>query len=40
LVPAFGGLDDALWICGPDEGLRFPVALGDEAFDGGLDLDQ
>ena len=28
-MPAFGGLDDAIRVCGPDEGLWIPVALGD-----------
>ena len=40
MVPAFGGLDDAIRVCGPDERFWVAVALGDEAFDGGLNLDE
>lgn len=39
-MPTLGGLDDAIRVGGPDEGLWIAVALGDEAFDGGLHLDQ
>jgi hypothetical protein len=39
LVPSIEGGDDFIWICGPDEGPRFMVCLGDEAVDGGLEFD-
>ncbi|MET3694997.1 hypothetical protein ABID43_004562 [Methylobacterium goesingense] len=40
MVPTLCGLDDAIRVGGPDEGLWIAVALGDEAFDGSLHLDQ
>ncbi len=40
LVPAFDGGDNPVWIGGPCEGLGVGVLLGDEAVDGGLEVDQ
>ena len=34
-----GGGDDFVWIGGPDEGLWLLVVVGDEAIDGGLEID-
>jgi len=39
-VPAPGGGDDFIGICGPDEGLWAFVVLGKEAVDGGLKIDE
>jgi hypothetical protein len=39
LVPASDSGDDAVWICGPGEGLRIIVSLGKEAIDGSLQVD-
>ena len=39
LVPAFDGCDDFVGICGPDEGFWLLVVLGEEAVDGGLEVD-
>src|SRR5260221_6234787 len=33
------GSDDFIGVGGPDEGLRVMVGLGDEAVDGGLEVD-
>jgi hypothetical protein len=38
-MPTIGGGDDFVWIGGPDEGLWLLVAVGDEAIDGGLEID-
>jgi len=38
-MPAIGGGDDFVWIGGPDEGLWLLVVVGDEAIDGGLEID-
>jgi hypothetical protein len=38
-MPTIGGGDDFVWIGGPDEGLWLLVVVGDEAIDGGLDID-
>ena len=32
--------DDVVWISGPGEGFRVIVCFGDEAIDGGLEIDQ
>ena len=39
LVPSSDGGDDFVGVCGPCEGLRFGVGLGEEAVDGGLEVD-
>jgi hypothetical protein len=39
-VSALCGLDDAIRVGSPDEGLWVAVALSDETLDGRLDLDQ
>lgn len=39
MVPALDGGEDLVWICGPDERLRVVVCLGEEAIDGGLEID-
>ena len=39
LVPALDGGDDLVGIGGPGEGLGLLVVLGDEAVDGGLEVD-
>src|ERR1700674_2676646 len=38
-MPTIGGGDDFVWIGGPDEGLCLLVVVGDEAIDGGLEID-
>jgi hypothetical protein len=38
-MPTIGGGDDFIWIGGPDEGLWLLVVVGDEAIDGGLEID-
>jgi hypothetical protein len=38
-MPTIGSGDDFVWIGGPDEGLWLLVVVGDEAIDGGLELD-
>src|SRR5665213_2213832 len=38
-MPAFDGSDDFGWVCGPFEGLWHLISLGDEAVDGGLEID-
>ena len=38
-MPTIGGGDDFVWIGGPDEGLWLLVVVGDEAIDGGLEVD-
>ena len=38
-MPTIGGGDDFVWIGGPDEGLWPLVVVGDEAIDGGLEID-
>ena len=38
-MPTIGGGDDFVWIDGPDEGLWLLVVVGDEAIDGGLEID-
>ena len=40
MVPAFDGGDDTVWIGGPYEGPGVFVLLGEEAVDGGLQVDQ
>jgi hypothetical protein len=40
LVPSFDGGDDLVGIGGPCEGLGVFVGLGDEAIDGGLQVDE
>ena len=39
-MPAFDGGDDAFWIGGPSERLWIGVLFGDEAVDGGLEVDE
>jgi addiction module HigA family antidote len=38
-MPTIGGGDDFVWIGGPDEGFWLLVVVGDEAIDGGLEID-
>src|SRR6202171_2189380 len=38
-MPTIGSGDDFVWIGGPDEGLWLLVVVGDEAIDGGLEID-
>ena len=38
-MPSSDGGDDFVGVCGPCEGLRFGVGLGEEAVDGGLEVD-
>ena len=38
-MPTFGSGDDFVWIGGPDEGLWLLIMVGDEAVDGGLQVD-
>ena len=38
-MPTIGGGDDFVWIGGPDQGLWLLVVVGDEAIDGGLEID-
>ena len=38
-MPSFDGGDNFVGICGPEEGFRVGVLLGDEAIDGGLKVD-
>ena len=38
-MPSSGGGDDFVGVCRPCEGLRFGVGLGEEAVDGGLEVD-
>jgi hypothetical protein len=40
LVPSFDGGDDLVGIGGPCEGFGVFVGLGDEAVDGGLEVDE
>jgi hypothetical protein len=40
LVPTLYGGDDAIGIGGPDEGLGLHVVLGEQAVDGGLEVDE
>ena len=39
MVPSLDGGDDFVGVGGPCEGLRVGVGLGDEAVDGGLEID-
>jgi hypothetical protein len=39
-MPTIGGGDDFVWIGGPDERLWLLVVVGDEAIDGGLEIDE
>ena len=39
MVPSSEGGDDFVGVCGPCEGLQFGVGLGEEAVDGGLEVD-
>ena len=39
MVSARCGGDDFIWVGGPDEGLWLLVVVGDEAVDGGLEID-
>ena len=39
MVPASDGGDDVIGIGGPDEGFGALIGLGEEAFDGGLEID-
>ena len=38
-MPTIGGGDDFVWIGSPDEGPRLLVVVGDEAIDGGREID-
>ena len=38
-MPSLYSGDDFVGICGPDEGLWVGILLGDEAVDGGLQVD-
>jgi hypothetical protein len=38
-MPTIDGGDDFVWIGGPDEGLWLLVVVGDEAIDGGPEID-
>ena len=38
-MPSPDGGDDLVWVLGPAEGSRVGVGFGDEAIDGGLQLD-
>jgi hypothetical protein len=40
LAPSIDGSDDFVGIGGPDKGLGRMIGLGDEAVDGGLELDE
>ena len=40
MVPSFDGSDDPIWIGGPGEGFGVFVGFGDEAIDGGLEIDE
>jgi hypothetical protein len=40
LVPASDGRDDLVGIGGPDERLGVVISLGEEAPDGGLEIDE
>ena len=40
LAPSFGGGDDIVGLCFPCEGRWVLVVLGDEAVDGGLEVDE
>ena len=39
MVPTFDGGDDSVAVGGPGEGLGLGVVFGDEAVDGGLEVD-
>jgi hypothetical protein len=39
LLPAFDSSEDALWVGGPDEWFGIGISLGDEAVDGGLEIE-
>ena len=39
MMPTIGGGDDFVWIGGPDKELWLLVVVGDEAIDGGLEID-
>ncbi len=39
MLPAWDSGDVAIWLCGRDEGVGIMVGLGDEAVDGGLEVD-
>ena len=38
-MPSSDGGDDFVGVCGPCEGLRYGFGLGEEAVDGGLEVD-
>ena len=38
-MPTLHSGDDLVRICGPDEGFRVGILLGDEAVNGGLQVD-
>lgn len=38
-MPTRSGGDDLVWVGGPDEGLGLLVVIGDEAVDGGLEVN-
>jgi hypothetical protein len=40
LVPSFDGSNDLIWVGGPGEGFGVFVGFGDEAIDGGLEINE
>ena len=40
MVPSFHGSNDFVWICDPGKGFGVFVGFGDEAIDGGLEIDE
>ena len=38
-MPSSDGGDDFVWVSGPCEGFGVDIGLGDEAVDGGLEID-
>ena len=40
MVPSFHGSNDLVWIGGPGKGFGVFVGFGDEAIDGGLEIDE
>jgi hypothetical protein len=39
MLPPFDSGEHAFWVGGPDEGFGIEVCLGDEAVDGGLQIN-
>jgi hypothetical protein len=40
MLPAVDGREDAVWVCGPDEGFGIGIVFLNEAVDGGLQIDE